>query len=98
MSRELGEQRGVTAHRPRPAPQRGQHRLSSDPVEDERLGRHLEHARHGIPVPASVLHDERLAVGIAAGPEAPQDAAVTEVEHLRGAPGCDELHGRTIRR
>jgi hypothetical protein len=41
-----------------------------------------------------VRHDESLSLRITTGSKAAEDAPITKVEDLRGAPGGDELHSR----
>ena len=93
---QLGEEGRVTAHRPRPSSKLREHRRPVDPVEDERLARHLEHARHGIATAPRVLHDERLALRVTPCEKAPQDASVAEVEDLGSAPSSEEFHVETL--
>jgi hypothetical protein len=91
---ELGKHGSVAAKRPWASAQLIEHRRSFDPIEHERVLGDLQDARHGIPVTVRVRHDESLSLRITAGSKAAEDAPVTKIEDLRGAPCGDELHSR----
>jgi hypothetical protein len=68
---ELGERADVLPEAPRCDREVLPHGRPVDPFQHERVGSALEHAGHREPVRARVDHHELLALGIAAGFEAP---------------------------
>jgi 2-methylisocitrate lyase-like PEP mutase family enzyme len=92
------EKRRVTRQRPEAPAQLGEHRRSLDPLQDERIRSHIQHARHGEAAIARVAHDERLSLSVAATSEAPEHTTVSEIEDLGGSPGRDELHADSVPR
>jgi hypothetical protein len=91
---EPGEQRSVAPQHPRTSPQHVEHRRPVDPLEHERILGDLQDPRNRIPVAVRVSHHERLSLGITTRPKAPEHAALTEIEDLRGASGGDQLRRR----
>lgn len=67
----------------------GEHRRPIDELEHEPVLEHVEDLRHANALRPRVLHDGRLARGFPMPLETAEDAAVTEVEDLRGAPDGD---------
>src|SRR5256885_1322457 len=82
---ETREERRVTAKRPHASPELLGHRRAVDPIQHETICGDVEDARHRIAMPSRVAHHHGLSIRIAARLEAAQDAAVAEIEDLRGA-------------
>ena len=97
-------QPGVQAReRPRvpgePATAAGQvreHRRPVHELEDEAVVAHLEYLRDGKAVCPRVLHHRCFARRVAVPLEAAENSAVAEVDDLRGAPGGDHTHSRSL--
>src|SRR5215216_1882422 len=95
---QVGERLRVCRHRLRLREAVRRHRGAVYQLEDEGVRAHLVHLWYRVAVAAHVLHHAALALRIPTCLEAPEDAAVTEIQDLGGAALGDQLHALGSRR